>query len=129
MITGVVQAREGRIRLKVREMRRREQEIEVVIDTGYTESLSLPPSLVSSLGLRWKAYGRLILADGSECVFDVYAGEVLWDGKVRRILVHEADSDPLVGMALLRGYELKMQVRSRGKVTIRRLPRNPRNRS
>lgn len=122
MITGMVQAREGRIRLKVRGARRREKEIEAVIDTGYTASLSLPPSLVASLGLRWKTFGRGILADGSECVFDVYAGEVLWDGKVRRILVYEADSDPLVGMALLRGYELKMQVRSRGRITIKRLP-------
>ncbi len=30
---------------------------------------------------------------------------------------------PLVGMALLRGWEYKMQVRARGKVTIKRLPR------
>jgi hypothetical protein len=33
------------------------------------------------------------------------------------------DATPLVGMALLRGYEYKMQVRARGKVTIKRLPR------
>lgn len=36
MITGVVQSREGRIHLKVRGARGPEQEIEVVIDTGYT---------------------------------------------------------------------------------------------
>jgi hypothetical protein len=39
----------------------------------------------------------------------------MWDGKARRILVDEADTDPLVGMALLTGYELMMQVRARGK--------------
>ncbi|HEY7153976.1 MAG TPA: hypothetical protein VH575_08485 [Gemmataceae bacterium] len=122
MITGMVQASEGRIRLKVRGSRGREQEIEAVIDTSYTESFSLPPSVVASLGLRWKTYNRFFLGDGSERGFDVYAGEVLWDGKFRRIPIDEIDSDPLVGMALLRGYELKMQVRSRGKVTIKRLP-------
>jgi len=79
--------------------------------------------LVASLGLRWKSFGRGILADGRECLFDVYVSKVLWDGKERRVLVDEADTDPLVGMALLSGYELKMQVRSRGKVTIKRLPR------
>jgi clan AA aspartic protease len=126
MITGIVQGREGRIRLKVRGPRRKEQEIDAVIDTGYTASLSLPPSLVTSLGLRWKSFGRGILADGSECLFDVYVAKIVWDGRERRCLVDEADTDPLVGMALLSGYELKMQVRWRGKVTIKRLPRKKR---
>ena len=122
MITGVVMAREARIRLKVRGPRRQEREIDGVIDTGYTAFLSLPPALVASLGLRWKSIGRGILADGRECLFDVYVGKVVWDGKERRVLVDEADTDPLVGMALLSGYELKMQIRPRGKVAIKRLP-------
>ena len=42
------------------------------------------------------------------------------EGRIR--LVDEADSDPLVGMGLLKGYELRMQVRSGGKVRIKRLP-------
>jgi predicted aspartyl protease len=75
------------------------------------------------LGLRWQSAQRATLADGSTCVFQVYVGKVVWDGKVRRILVDEADADPLIGMRLLRGHELKMQVRYRGKVTIRRLRR------
>jgi clan AA aspartic protease len=121
VITGVVQAREGRIRLKVRGPGNQEREIEAVIDTGYTASLSLPPALVASLGLPWKSFGRGILADGSECLFDVYMGKAMWDGRERRILVDEADSVPLVGMGLLSGYELKMQVRSKGKLVIKRL--------
>ena len=36
--------------------------------------------------------------------------------------VDELDAVPLVGMGLLEGSELKMQVRARGKVTIKRLP-------
>jgi predicted aspartyl protease len=92
-----------------------------VIDTGHTASLTLPPTLIATLGLRWKSIGRGILGDGSECLFDVYAGKVMWDGKERRVLVDEADTDPLVGMALLGGYELKMQIRARGKVAIKRL--------
>ena len=43
MITGVVQSDEGRIRLKVKGLRGWEQEVEAVIDTGYTASLTLPP--------------------------------------------------------------------------------------
>ena len=121
MISGQVTAREGRIRLKVRGPTGQEREIEAVIDTGYTAFLALPPALVASLRLRWKSIGRGILADGSECLFDVYAGSVVWDGTERRVLIDEADTDPLVGMALMSGYELKMQVRSGGKVVIKRL--------
>ena len=55
--------------------------------------------------------------------FDVYQAKVVWDGRVRSVFVDEFDATPLVGMALLRGYEYKMQVRARGKVTIKRLPR------
>jgi clan AA aspartic protease len=122
MITGVVRAREARVRLKVRGPRGRERVIEAVIDTGYTGSLTLPPSVVSALRLRWQSLDRGTLADGSECLFDVYEATIVWDRRMRRISVDEADTEPLVGMALLSGYELKVQVRPLGKVTIKRLP-------
>jgi clan AA aspartic protease len=121
MITGVVQGLEGRVRLKLRGTKKQEQEVEAVVDTGYTAFLSLPPEVVASLGLRWKSFGRGILADGSECLFDVYLAKVVWDGKERRILVDEADTDPLIGMALLNGFELNMQVRSQGIISIKPL--------
>ena len=63
MMTGVVRAREGRIRLTVRGPGGQEEEIDAVIDTGYTASLSVPPALVASLGLPWTSFGRGILAD------------------------------------------------------------------
>lgn len=111
MITGTVKSEEGCIRLKVVGPRGRSQEIEAVVDTGYSEFLTLPPSVVASLGLKWRSLDRSTLADGSECLFDIYEAEVVWDGKVRPILIDEADTEPLVGMKLLKGYELKMQVR------------------
>ncbi len=121
MITGRIQWDEAHIRLKVRGRRGREQEVEAVIDSGYNGALTLRPALIALLGLRWESVEQATLADGSTCVFQVYAGKVVWDGKVRTILVDEADADSLVGMRLLRGHELRMQVRYRGKVTIKRL--------
>jgi len=123
MIAGVIQADEGRIALKVKGLRGQEHEVEAIIDTGYTGSLTLPPALIQALGLRWQTVDRVRLADGSPCIFDVFKAKVMWDGKVRQILVDEADTDSLIGMRLLRGHELKMQIRPRGKVTIKRLPR------
>jgi clan AA aspartic protease len=122
MIAGVIQSDEGRIRLKLKGPEG-EQEVEAIIDTGFSSYLTLPPSLIAALGLPWQRVESFTLADGSECLFDVFVAKVEWDGKLRTILVDEADANPLVGMRLLRGFELRMQVRSGGKVTIKRLPR------
>jgi clan AA aspartic protease len=123
MITGTVKSDEARIRLELIGRRGREQEIKAIIDSGFTGALTLPAALITTLDLPWRSVDQATLADGSKCVFKVDVGKVLWDGKVRTILVAEAQADPLVGMRLLRGHELKMQVRSRGKVTIKRLAR------
>jgi clan AA aspartic protease len=121
VITGTVRFDEARIRLKVKGRHSREHEVEAIIDSGFTGALALPSTLIVALDLRWQSVDSATLADGSTCVFQVYVGKVLWDGKVRSVLVAEAETDPLVGMRLLRGHELRMQVRSRGKVTIKRL--------
>ena len=123
MIVGIVQRREPLIRLTLRGFRGRQQEVEAVVDTGYTGWLTLPPTVIGALNLRWRTVGRGTLADGSVSLFDVYQAKVVWDGRVRSVFVDEFDATPLVGMALLRGCELKMQVRARGKVTIKRLLR------
>lgn len=84
MITGIVRSEEGRIRLKVKGRGGREKEVEAIIDTGYTGSLTLPPALIAALGLRWQTMDRVTLADGSESIFEVYEAKVEWDGNVRR---------------------------------------------
>jgi clan AA aspartic protease len=123
MILGIVQGREPLIRLMIRGFRGRQREIEAIVDTGYTGWLTLPPTVIDALNLRWRTFGRGTLADGSVSFFDVYQAKVVWDGRVRPVFVDEFDAAPLVGMALLRSRELKMQVRARGKVTIKPLPR------
>lgn len=123
MIVGVVQGREAHIRLSIHGFRGRQQEIVAVVDSGYTGWLTLPPATIATLHLQWQSFGRGVLADGSMSSFDVYRAKIWWDGRIRTVFVDEFETTPLVGMALLRGYEYKMQVRARGKVTIKRLPR------
>jgi clan AA aspartic protease len=123
MIVGIVRRREPVIRLTIRGSRGRQQAVEAVVDSGYTGWLTLPPTTIAALNLHWRTFGRGILADGSVRTFDVYQARVEWDGRVRSVFVDEFEATPLVGMALLRGYEYKMEVRARGKVTIKRLPR------
>ena len=122
MISGVVTGdRQAVIHLTVRGPTAREQEIEAIIDTGFDGCLSLPSSLIVLLSLAWRERGRALLADGSETVFVIYEGIVLWDGQARRIPIHEAETTPLIGMSLLQGYELTVQVRPGGNVAVRAL--------
>ena len=122
MITGRVTHNEGRIRLILKGHRGREQAIEAVIDTGFTAAMTLPRAAITALNLQWQGIERFTLADGTESIFDVYEAKVIWDGRVRSIVVLEANAKPLIGMKLLRGHELKMQIHYRGNVTITRLP-------
>lgn len=96
--------------------------IDAVVDTGFDGSLSLPPAHISRLSLPLQGRARALLADGSRTVFDFYEATVIWDGVTRRVSVDEADTDPLVGMGLLYGYELTVEVVNGGAVAIRLLP-------
>jgi clan AA aspartic protease len=91
---------------------------DAIVDTGFNGWLSLPPDLIAQLNLRWKRRGRAILGDGSECVFDVYEAVLAWDGDLLTIPVDEADSEPLVGMSLMEGYRLLIQVFEGGRVEL-----------
>jgi clan AA aspartic protease len=123
MITGMVTSfHQATIRLIVRGPTGQTQEIEAVIDTGFDGALSLSPADIAALGLPWRHRGRVLLADGTTSLFDIYEATVLWDGAPRRVAVDTADIDPLVGMRLLDGYELTVQAIVGGQVLIKVLP-------
>ena len=92
--------------------------IQTVIDTGFSDFLTLPPALVTELGLPYQNRDSAILADGSEATFDVYRVTVLWDGQPRHVDAYAADTTPLVGMRLLDSHDLSIQVRAGGRVAI-----------
>lgn len=122
MITGVVSAAlEAMIHLSVQGPGGREQEIKAIIDTGFNGALTLPPSLIATLGLPWLARERVLLGDGRVEQLDVYAATVVWDRQPLRVTADAADTDPLVGMALMYGYELNIRNVEGGAVTLERL--------
>jgi clan AA aspartic protease len=94
---------------------------DAIIDTGFNGWLSLPPDLIAQLNLKWKRRGRAILGDGSECVFNVYEAVLVWDGNFLTIPIDEADSEPLVGMSLMEGYQLMVQVFEGGHVKLSKI--------
>ena len=119
MIEGVVNsAYEAVIPLSLRGPAGQAQEVEAVIDTGFTGFVTLPPSLAAELGLVFMGTSEATLADGSEVSFDAYDVTVLWEGQPRDVLIDEADTTPLVGMLLLDRHNLNIDVESGGRVLI-----------
>lgn len=119
MITGIVNADfEPIIPLSVCDSDGKIYIQDAIVDTGFNGWLSLSPDLIAQLNLRWKRRGRAILGDGSECVFNVYEAVLVWDGDILIIPVDEADSEPLVGMCLMEGYQLMVQVFKDGRVEL-----------
>ena len=55
------------------------------------------------------------------CIFDVYEAEVIWDDRDRVVEVDTVDSDPLIGMSFLYGYEIRIQVIEGGRVVAEKL--------
>lgn len=123
MIIGIVNARhELRIQLRVRSPSGQEQDVETLLDTGFNGSLTLPPSVILSLGLPWISRGTAILANGNVVQFDIYAGKVIWDGNPRSILIQSVDTVPLLGMALLIDYDIRARMKVGGLVEIEKVP-------
>lgn len=119
MIEGVVNADyEAVVTLSLRGPAGQEQEIDAVIDTGYTGYLTLPRALVTELGLPFESRGRATLADGSEETFDIYGVTVLWDSQVRYVATLKTDGTPLVGMSLLDSYSLYVEITDGGRVIV-----------
>lgn len=124
MISGVVtDGREAVIRLTIEGPFGQRERIQAVLDTGFDGWLSVPPDMILRLRLPWQRRGLAELADGSPSLFDIYEATVTWDRRRLRIPVDEANAMPLVGMALMEGYTLNMQIRPGGKVTLTRLSR------
>ncbi len=129
MIVGVVNTHlEATLRLTLRGPNGQVRRVNAVLDTGFDGWLTLPPALIADLGFSWDQRGSAILADGSENAFDIYAGVVVWDRRQRAIPIHESDTTPLVGTALLAEHVLEAEFRPRGKVMIQRLGRRKHSR-
>lgn len=124
MIGGEVNAdREAIIRVAIRGPDESELEADFVIDTGFTDYMTLPTNLITKLELPHRETANFTLADGSQATLNLYRLDVLWDGTWRGALAAAASGSPLIGMALLEGFHLAADIMRGGAVSITRIDR------
>ncbi len=123
MILGTVTpGREAVLPVRILGLDGREIEVEAGIDTGYNGFLTLPKKLIEELALPFGGTAQASLGDGSDVRMEIYVATVLWDGSERPALVLEAEGGALVGMAMLDGCRVTIDVEAGGPVIVESLP-------
>lgn len=112
---------EAKIRLTIIGPSGLRQDVEAVIDTGFTGSLVLPTAIVATLGLLRRSGGTATLADGSSCNYDNFGAEVEWNGGTRGVVVSAVGNEALAGMVLLSGHRLTVDIEDGGDVAVQPL--------
>lgn len=98
------------------------ENIDVVIDTGFTGYLTLPSEHIRSLQIPLWGKSEFILGDGHQVEFRIFTITISWEDQEREISVLETESEPLIGMSLITGSRVTLDVVDGGRVTILPLP-------
>ena len=119
MIAGrVTSEREAVIRVQVQAPGGDAEMVEAALDTGFTEYIGLPPDRIARLRLPLVGLQPMRLGDGSVAVLAVHEALVWWHGAWLVVQALEVQGGALVGMALLHGSRLTMDVVRDGPVRI-----------
>lgn len=92
--------------------------VKTMLDTGFTGFLTLPSKTIRELELKSVGSHWVTLADGSEKKLRNYLATVRWESHPRQIHITCAEGFPLLGMEMLEGHRLLMDVREGGSVRI-----------
>jgi len=123
MMTGMITAhREAALSVIVRGLHGQEEHVEAVIDTGFNGFMVLPNPLVATLGLPYHTHTMATLADGTTVTLAIYKATIVWHGHDSSVYVLAAEGGPLIGMALLHGNRVTLDVVDGGLVTVEELP-------
>ena len=93
------------------------RESEALVDTGFNGGLALPARHVEGLKLSLVGRERMLLASGDLHVARTYRASVELKGKRASVRVVEAGK-PLIGVALLWGYDLRIECVENGRVVL-----------
>ncbi len=122
MKVGSVWDRSGRLfpmlRFEIERLGGDSVPVAALIDTGFTEWLTLPPDAIEQLGLRRVDHASLTFGNSGTEEVDIYEGRVYWCGFWRPIRVHELPGVPTIGMELLRGHRIEFDALGDGEIDV-----------
>ncbi len=104
--------------LEIRGRNGRLQFIDTILATGFNGTLSLPPNLIVMLGIEVEYQTNVLLGDNVPARLNTFTGHILWHERLRAVPILESRGAPLVGMRLLAGSQLTVQIRNGGDVQI-----------
>lgn len=94
--------------------------IEAVLDTGYTELLSIPLGMAQ--GMPVIQVTEVELADGSLQLADVVRAKIEWMGEEITVRTLVMGNGPLIGVRLLEGCRLTANFVPNGPVAVTIIP-------
>ena len=92
--------------------------VTVVIDTGFTGFMALPPQVIAFLGLEPVRERTVRMADGRSRRIPAYHATIIWHGSPMTISAIAMPGSPLIGMSLLWNSDVAIAARENGRVTI-----------
>ncbi|WP_395144016.1 hypothetical protein [Armatimonas sp.] len=98
------------------------QKLSFLVDTGCTLEMVLPTVVLADLG--WPAIETMEIqqADASQVSVDLHAGSVFLGKLARPILAAALGTQPIIGMELLQGWQLCLDIIGPGEGEIRLQP-------
>ena len=107
---------EAMLRLVIETDQQQQQSIDAIINTTFKGYLGLPKHLITMFGL------HPVPQDPDETAPNTYyKATVIWGHETRNIPVTLVEGEPVVGMSLLQGYSLQIQVTQHGLVTVNQI--------
>lgn len=97
-----------------------DRQVDALLDTGFNGYLALPAHMIESLELHRLGREQVTLASGKTHLVGKYEATLAFGGTVHSVEVVEA-GEPLVGMALVWGFDLRIQCIDGGQVALERL--------
>ena len=95
--------------------------LNVLVDTGFTGSFSMPGTVAKRLGLEKIGSDSVQFGDGSIYAADLYEIEIEWDGMRRIVYADAFGADLVIGTELLRDYELLIHFVNGGPVRVTKM--------
>lgn len=123
MIQGQVNAlRQAVIPVELRSPNGQPIQVDAVIDTGFDGFVTVAPDQAQRLQLPFLEVRSYALGDGRAVDFAIHLVTVVWDGQERDGEALVTDGGILVGMSLLHGYHLFIDVVEGGVIRLQARP-------